>query len=81
MLIWLEPFNSRIIKALLLIGLALLAIAALFGLWQVITNPGLEVAQVNLNKIFIIICTMLAAFIFALFYLRLVTSYLSFSKL
>ena len=71
MSIWLEPFRSRIYNAVLLIVLVVLAIIALFGLWQIVTNPGLEVAEVNLNDGFIIACTMLAGIVFALRYMRL----------
>lgn len=73
--IWLEPFNPRINNILLLVGLAFLAMATLFGLWQVISNPGLAVVEVNLNNIFIVILTMLAAVIFTFLYVRLVANY------
>lgn len=70
--IWLEPFKSRSYNAILLFGLVLLAIAVLLVLWQVLTNPGLAVAEVKLNDGLIIIGTLLAAIIFALSYIRLV---------
>jgi hypothetical protein len=72
--IWLEPFKSRLYNALRLVGLVLLMMTALIGLWQVVTNPGLEVAEVKLHFGFIIIGTMLATIIFALRLVHLIAS-------
>ncbi|MEH6627809.1 MAG: hypothetical protein V7739_15295 [Motiliproteus sp.] len=80
MSIWLEPLKPRIMNVLLLVGLALLATAPLIGLWQVLTNPGLEIAEVKLNYVFIIACTMLASIVFAIFYVRLLANYLLLTK-
>ncbi len=78
--LWPEPIQPRITNILLLIGFAFLALFALFGLWQVITNPGLVVAEVKVNYIFIIILTISAAVYFAITYIKLVKQYLLLAK-
>ena len=70
--VWLEPYQHRIVKLVFLGGLALVAIITLYGLWQIINNPGLEVAQVNLNSHFIIAMTVLAACVFTFLFIQLV---------
>jgi hypothetical protein len=69
--IWIEPLDSRIKTTFLLIGLALLAIISLLGLWQVMNNPGLEVASVETNSPYVIILTTSISIFFVLYYFQL----------
>lgn len=70
--IWIEPFNSRIKNVILLIGLALLAIISFLGLWQVMNNPGLKVASVETNSLYVIILMASVGVFFVLHYFQLV---------
>jgi hypothetical protein len=69
--VWLEPFKYRMLNFCLLSALAIIAIAAMFGLWQVVTNPGLTVANVNFNNYFLIVLTCFSAAVFIIFYIQL----------
>lgn len=78
--VWLEPFHSRVINAILLFLLALLALFAPLGLWQVLNNPGLAVAEMKSNHAVIITSTILIGIIFSVLYGRLLIIYLSLIK-
>jgi hypothetical protein len=74
--VWLEPYQPRMLNLGLLGGFALLAIAALFGLWQVVTNTGLVITKVNINNYFLIALTSLTAVVFVILYVQLLRRYL-----
>jgi len=73
--IWLEPFKYRMLNFVLIGALAVIAIATMYGLWQVVTNPGLTVANVNFNNYFLIALTCLTAVVFVMLYTQLLRKF------